>query len=356
MQSFGKYLKDLHDKKHKSNYKKVSAVPIDNGFLLMPFLMTMRFDKWFDSTMYEINCALQLMIRFESLYIPISRRRYVSAQLMPDNAAMQTLLRHIWHKILCCYSMVFNNAFAFSLSSLSSTGYKIICQNHFVEEVITVAGSHLLPTVRSSGIRVFSHNGGTFEETTWILLALKHEETSVIRILQGTLTQNNIFCELYYRNLLPFVILPPFPILKEEFSQVVSSQEELATQIVKYSICPTVVKTAVLWNNNKKAPDKDNHHRVDRIEEMTEIGHRMNDLYNLMTTGTKMIANLESKLQIAVSEASKTATSQKQLAQYAEKLQKIFSDDCTLIMNLSNNTVAMFSLLNAFASFNVLNN
>ncbi len=355
MQAFGRFMKEMHDNRHKASFQRVADVPTNNGFLLMPFLMTMRFDKWFDSAMYDVNCALQLMIRFESLYIPESRRRYATEKLLPETMAMQTLLRQIWHKILCCYSMVFNNAFAFCLSSLLSADYKITWQKHIVKEVITVAGSLLLPTIRSSGIRVFSHNGGTFEETTWILLSMKHEETGVVRMIQCTLTQNNTFCHLYYKNLLPFVILPPFPIINDEFSQVVSSQDTLTTQMIKYSICSTIVKTAILWNDNKNPPDKCSIHRVDRLEEMTEIRHRLQDLYNLMTTGAKMIAKLESELQVAVLEASKKAISQQQLVEYAETAQKQVSNDCTLIANLANNTCAMFSLLNAISSFNILN-
>ena len=115
---FAKHLQVLHQNKYGKFYESIDSVPLDDAWLLMPFLVTMRLEPWFDKKMFNVNCSLQLMIYFERNYIVESRRLKKNDELLQYTPGLELMMRKVWNVILSSHSMIYNNAFAFCLNSL----------------------------------------------------------------------------------------------------------------------------------------------------------------------------------------------------------------------------------------------
>ena len=348
---FSQFLKDMHDRKFTRSLNSLDEVPKASVFVLMPFLITMRFEPWFNVEMENVNCSLQLLIRFEALYIDPSRRRYASEKLLPDNHAMQLLLRHIWHVLLFSNAGVFNNAFAFCLCSLSQK-YKIMWHDYYVANIFAVAGSILASTqLYSVAATIFAHNNGEFEETVWLMLSLTHEKTREQRVLQCTLTQRHLSGNLYFKPLLPLLILPPYPMLEKQFTEVVLNEKLLAEEVVSNNVDALVVKTAILWARAEKTTPKNSAYRVEQLSEIVQISRRMADLFVCMIDGANVIQRLQLELKKHVALAKNSKRSKREQEQFIAEQKERINGDCKLILHIRENSVAMFSLLKAICDF-----
>lgn len=354
-QEFGLHLKKMHDKRYKTSPKSIDEIGFENGFILMPFLMTMRLEAWFDAKMYNVNCALQLMIRFESAYIPTSRQKFASVPPMSENVAMEFLLRRIWHAILSCYSMVYNNSFAFCIQSLVESGYVVTWRDYCVKDVFTIAGSLMKSTDLSPGKRKVAHNNGKFEETTWIMLSLVNQTSKANRLVHFTLTQNNLSNEIYLKMYLPFTVLSPYPLLDDEFIQTIDKKDSFAEYLVSNQIEPIVVKCAILWREADQSKRAQSNHRVDKLCEISHIVRRMHDLFTCLLSAPDLVTSLQKQMRENIDKAKAVShKNSERFLIYEKETRKRVQEDCLIIAHIRDNSEAMFSLLNAISKIKKL--
>ena len=175
-----------------------------------------------------------------------------------------------------------------------------------------------------------------------------HNTTHVNRIVQITLTQNDIAGNFLYRPYLPLTVLEPFPRLEQNFYSILQDKEKLYGEISTYDVEPTLVRVSKIWAQHYEKTSSN--YRVDKLAEIMPILSRLNDLYFLLIDGQKHIK----KLQIQLKKNLKCAQRAKRTdyKKYEEDISLKINSDCTLIIQIVHNSAGLFCLLKNVSKFN----
>lgn len=377
-ESFSRRLRELYVRRFSEPQALAvaTAAQLQSGAeYLFPFLMTMRFDDWFDGLPYETNYALQILLRFERALMPSELRCGDTERLDQTLDNADDVFRRVWHKIVFSHTVMLNNSFAFFLESLLTAGSQrpATCDatnavywgaDWRVVEVFTLAGSFFNARVARN---LLAHERVTLppdggenppQEATWIALLLQQSSAGA----DGGTQQRFVHCSLSSCDLQQDIFVQPWvpffclvPTLSPSVVQVLHTADLMASEMQQYFVSDSAVTIIRLCEQNRPPVDGESScYQIDAVREVQPIGHRMVELFGCMVRASDCMIGLRrdlaKKLDDATRRLKKTTQNRRKAnsAAYAAALalQAETEKNCAILQHLRDNSVATFVILN----------
>lgn len=348
-EEFKVHINKLYETRHTpgASEKQYQDKMVDQ--YLFSYIWTMRFEPWFDGLPFNVNYTLQIMLRFEEMYVASNLRKYGSALIDTSMDGGNVLFRRVWHKIMYTFSFLLNTSFAFFLYGLIDVkhgGCRIYWDREWrVANVFTISGSRYSATsaTRLSQMELAAaakyydiRNKPSLPEVTWIAVLL--QSTDSFRMVHCSLTSDDSEQSIFVRPHLPFFVIQNLSLSKNVIETLQSTPKLHKEMLDNYIADEMIVMLHKYLNSSAPTHKNKEYYRVDLVRECQPIGHRIAELHENIEKWTQYIAALRKQ---------HVRLGGKKQGEKKEETQRLL---CAA-QAMRNNTVALFVLLFSLASF-----